>query len=104
MPKGQLLDAHDHAAYKTITRRGGRIVKRNGDGLLATVTDPTTAVESAIRFVTEVGQPTSRCGLVFTPARSKCATAEMSLESRSTSPLGFRPRPRQRNPDFLSRP
>ena len=36
----RLLDGHDRLALDLITRRGGRIVKQTGDGLLAAFSDP----------------------------------------------------------------
>jgi class 3 adenylate cyclase/alpha-beta hydrolase superfamily lysophospholipase len=45
------LDGHDRLALDLITRRGGRIVKHTGDGLLATFSDPTAAVAASSEFV-----------------------------------------------------
>jgi class 3 adenylate cyclase len=51
----RLLDRHDGLALEVLTRRrGGRIVKQTGDGLLATFSDPTAAVVGASEFSREV--------------------------------------------------
>jgi DNA-binding response OmpR family regulator/class 3 adenylate cyclase len=47
----QLIDRHDRVAHESITRRGGRIVKRMGAGLLATLSEPSAALESAVELV-----------------------------------------------------
>jgi class 3 adenylate cyclase/alpha-beta hydrolase superfamily lysophospholipase len=46
----RLLDGHDRLALDLISRRGGRIVKQTGDGLLATFNDPATAVTAGCEF------------------------------------------------------
>lgn len=50
----QLLDQHDQAAHRSITQRGGRVVKRTGAGLLITLSEPSTALESAVDFVAQM--------------------------------------------------
>jgi class 3 adenylate cyclase len=51
----RLLDRHDQLALELLTRRrGGRIVKQTGDGLLATFSEPTAAVVGACKFSREL--------------------------------------------------
>jgi class 3 adenylate cyclase/pimeloyl-ACP methyl ester carboxylesterase len=49
-----LLDRHDRLALDLITRRGGRIVKQTGDGLLATFNDPAAAVGAGYDFALQL--------------------------------------------------
>jgi class 3 adenylate cyclase len=50
----RLLDRHDGLALELLTRRrGGRIIKQTGDGLLATFSDPAAAVVGACEFAEE---------------------------------------------------
>jgi class 3 adenylate cyclase len=51
----RLLDRHDGLALELLTRRrGGRIIKQTGDGLLATFSDPAAAVVGACELVQEL--------------------------------------------------
>ena len=43
----KLLERHDRLAHDFINRRGGRIVKHTGDGLLATFSDPASALKAS---------------------------------------------------------
>jgi class 3 adenylate cyclase len=43
-----LLDRHDEISRDTVTRYGGRLIKRTGDGILATLDSPARAVRCAL--------------------------------------------------------
>jgi adenylate cyclase len=48
---GELLNAHHRAVGPIIRRRGGKIIKRLGDGLLLTFHQPAAAVEAAAELI-----------------------------------------------------
>ena len=50
-----LLDRHDAAITREITRQGGRVVHGTGDGLLATFDSPSRAIRSAHAAVAAIG-------------------------------------------------
>jgi class 3 adenylate cyclase/pimeloyl-ACP methyl ester carboxylesterase len=50
----QLLEDHDRLAHDLVGRHGGRIVKHTGDGLLATFTDPASAVRASLELSHEL--------------------------------------------------
>lgn len=53
---GELLDAHDELTSRQIERHGGRLVKRLGDGLMATFEGPARAVHAVQDMRTAVAQ------------------------------------------------
>lgn len=50
----RLLDRHDHVNQTAVTRRGGRVVKTTGDGVLALLPSATAAIESAHAIRTQL--------------------------------------------------
>lgn len=76
----ELLDVHDAVTERVVTRHGGRVVKRMGDGLLATFAAPGQAVACGRLLLGEL----SHLGL---PARAAIHAGE--LERRGSDVSGI---------------
>ena len=52
----RLLDRHDNASRRAVSRRGGEVIKTTGDGILALLPSATAAIDAARAIRSELGQ------------------------------------------------
>jgi class 3 adenylate cyclase len=52
----RLLERHDQTVGESITQRGGHVVNHTGAGIVATFSDPSTGLESAVNFVAAMAE------------------------------------------------